>query len=175
MRKNSFFEKGVVAHIALAHPICGKVAKTVQQAVKSSGLQSHFGGVYLNMEGPQFSTKAESNLYRSWGADIIGMTNFSEARLAREAEICYVSLSAVTDFDCWHPDFGEVSIEVIVKYLQQNSLNSKKVIKEFVLLEDPEKKCDCHQALQNAIVTKPEAISNQTKEKLNILIEKYIK
>jgi 5'-methylthioadenosine phosphorylase len=175
MRKNSFFEKEVVAHIALAHPICDNMAKTVQQAVNSAGLQSHLGGIYLNIEGPQFSTKAESNLYRSWGADIIGMTNFTEARLAREAEICYVSLSAVTDFDCWHPDFGEVSIGVIVKYLQQNSLNFKKVIKKFVLLENPEKKCDCHQALQNAIVTKPEDISNQTKKKLNILIEKYIK
>ncbi|MCF7871281.1 MAG: S-methyl-5'-thioadenosine phosphorylase [Candidatus Omnitrophica bacterium] len=175
MRKNSFFEKGVVAHIALAHPICNKAAKTLQEAVKSAGLQSRFGGVYLNMEGPQFSTKAESNLYRSWGADIIGMTNFSEARLAREAEICYASLSAVTDFDCWHPDFGEVSIEVIIKYLQKNSLNSKKVIKEFVALEDPNESCGCHQALKNAIVTKPEAIPNPAKEKLNILIKKYIK
>lgn len=174
-RKNSFFEKGVVAHIALAHPICNKVAKTLQAAVKSSKLQSHFGAVYLNMEGPQFSTKAESNLYRSWGADIIGMTNFTEARLAREAEICYVSLSAVTDFDCWHPDFGEVSIEVIVKYLQKNSLNSKKVVKEFIALEDPEESCGCHQALKDSIVTKPEAISDETKKKLNILINKYIK
>ncbi|MCF7873523.1 MAG: S-methyl-5'-thioadenosine phosphorylase [Candidatus Omnitrophica bacterium] len=174
-RKNTFFENGIVAHVALAHPICNSLAKILEKAVKATGLKSHFGGTYLNIEGPQFSTKAESNLYRSWGADIIGMTNFSEARLAREAEICYVSLSAVTDFDCWHPDFGEVSIEVIIKYLQKNCTNSKKVIKQFVALEDPEADCDCHHALKNTIVTKPEVISKQTKEKLNILIKKYIK
>ncbi|MCF7870112.1 MAG: S-methyl-5'-thioadenosine phosphorylase [Candidatus Omnitrophica bacterium] len=174
-RKNTFFEKGIVAHAALAHPVCSSLAKSLERAVKSAGLNYHFGGTYLNMEGPQFSTKAESNLYRNWGADIIGMTNFSEARLAREAEICYVSLSAVTDFDCWHPDFGEVSIEIIIKYLQKNSQNSKKVIKEFIALEDPEEKCSCHQALKNTIVTRPEAISEEVRKKLNLLIGKYIK
>lgn len=174
-RKNTFFEKGIVAHVALAHPVCGNLAKSLEKAVKSVGLDCHFGGTYLNMEGPQFSTKAESNLYRSWGADIIGMTNFTEARLAREAEICYASLSAVTDFDCWHPDFGEVSIEVIVKYLQKNSDNSKKIIKEFIALADPEEKCSCNQALKNTIVTRPEVISEEVKKKLNLLIKKYIK
>ncbi len=174
-RKNTFFEKGIVAHVALAHPVCSNLAKSLEKAVKSVGLDYHLGGTYLNMEGPQFSTKVESNLYRSWGADIIGMTNFTEARLAREAEICYASLSAVTDFDCWHPDFGEVSIEVIVKYLQKNSQNSKKIIKEFIALADPEEKCTCNQALKNTIVTRPEFISAEVKKKLNLLIEKYIK
>lgn len=174
-RKNTFFEDGIVAHVALANPVCQNLAKVAASSAKATAVNCHFGGIYLNMEGPQFSTKAESNLYRSWGADIIGMTNFSEARLAREAEICYTSLSAVTDFDCWHPDFGEVSIEVILKYLQKNCANSKKIVKEFILQADPETSCSCHNAMEYAIVTQPDSLRKDLKEKLDILIKKYIK
>ncbi len=174
-RKNTFFEEGVVAHVALANPVCSNLAESLKKYVKSAGVRSHFGGTYLNMEGPQFSTKAESKLYRNWGADIIGMTNFSEARLAREAEICYLSLSSITDFDCWHSDFGEVGIEVIVQYLKKNNENSKKIIKEFILGEDPEARCSCQNALEYAIVTKAESIPEKIKERLEILIGKYLK
>ncbi len=174
-RKNTFFEEGLVAHVALSNPVCGNLANNLLATVKSLGLKSHFGGVYLNMEGPQFSTRAESMLYRSWGADIIGMTNFTEARLAREAEICYVSLSAVTDFDCWHPDFGEVDVEVILQHLQKNSQNSKTIIKEFILAENPRTSCSCHKALEYAIVTKAKSIPQETKEKLKIILGKYLK
>ncbi len=174
-RENTFFDKGLVVHAALAEPICSSLANNLLGVLKSLGIKNHFKGIYLNMEGPQFSTKAESNLYRSWGADIIGMTNFTEARLAREAEICYVSLASVTDYDCWHSDFAEVDVDSVLSCMQKNNENSKKIIKEFILAEGLERSCACQDALKYAIVTSSEDVDDQTKEKLELIIGKYLK
>lgn len=173
-RQNTFYDKEIVVHVALANPVCANLANSLTAVLKSLGLRHHLGGVYLNMEGPQFSTKAESSLYRSWGADVIGMTNFTEARLAREAEICYVTLAAVTDYDCWHPDFGSVDVELILECLRKNSQNSKKVIQEFILADNFESSCICQKALENAIVTDLKNVNAETKEKLKIIIGKYL-
>ncbi len=174
-RKYTFFDQGITAHVGFAHPICKDLAKTLKQAAQNCKITAHYGGTYLNMEGPQFSTLAESNLYRSWGMDIVGMTNMIEARLAREAEICYVSLAAVTDYDCWHPNHGSVTLDEILSNLKKNVANSKTLLKEFISLVDSNKSCECQEALKNAIITKPEFISQETKDRLNILINKYIK
>lgn len=174
-RKNTFFEKGIVAHVALANPVCSNLTEMLSRAIKPLGLECHFGGTYLNMEGPQFSTKAESNMYRAWGADIIGMTNFSEARLAREAEICYLSLASVTDYDCWHPEFEKVDVKTVMKNMEQNSQNAKKIIKNFILAVELESACSCHNALTNAIVTRPEKIKKNLKHKLKLIAGEYFK
>jgi len=173
-RKYTFFDEGIVAHIGFAHPVCRCLAGVLKQAAKNCKITTHYGGTYINMEGPQFSTLAESNLYRSWGMDIIGMTNMAEARLAREAEICYVSLAAVTDYDCWHQDHESVTLDEILANLNRNVNNSKTLLKEFISLVGDES-CSCHHALKNAIVTRPEFISQETKMKLDIIISKYIK
>jgi len=130
-RKYTFFDEGMVAHISFAHPICKNLAKILEQAATKTKVNIHYGGTYLNMEGPQFSTLAESNLYRSWGMHIIGMTNMAEARLAREAEICYVTLAAVTDYDCWHSEHDSVTLDIILDNLRKNVENSKKILKKF--------------------------------------------
>lgn len=174
-RKYTFFDQGLVAHISFAHPICSHLAQELKKAAQKVKVTAHCGGTYLNMEGPQFSTLAESNLYRSWGMDIIGMTNMVEARLSREAEICYVSLAAVTDYDCWHPDHDSVTLEVILNNLKANVDNSKKVLREFILLLGEQRPCTCAGALQSAIITRGEFIPAETKEKLDIIIGKYIK
>lgn len=174
-RKDTFFDDGVVAHVSLAHPVCSCLTKKLKEAAQKAGVTSHLGGTYLNMEGPQFSTLAESNLYRAWGMDIIGMTNYTEAKLAREAEICYVSLSAVTDYDCWHSAHDNVTLEEILNNLEKNVDNSKKVLKEFILLLEKESVCTCNEALKCAIVTRPENIPLKVKEDLDIIIGKYIK
>ncbi len=173
-RKYTFFDEGIVAHVGFAHPVCENLAGVLRQAAENSKITTHYGGTYINMEGPQFSTLAESNLYRSWGMDIIGMTNMAEARLAREAEICYVSLAAVTDYDCWHQSHGSVTLDEILSNLKKNVTNSKTLLKEFISLTD-DQSCSCHQALKNAIITRPEFIPQETKKKLDILINKYIK
>lgn len=174
-RKHTFFDKGIVAHISFAHPICENLAKTVYEAARTSRIAAHFGGTYINMEGPQFSTLAESNLYRSWGMDIIGMTNMIEARLAREAEICYTTLAAVTDYDCWHETEESVTIDAIIENLRKNVDNSKKILKAAILGIDAGKKCGCQEALKYAVITNPEAISKEKKKKLGLIIGKYIK
>ena len=173
-RKYTFFDQGLVAHIAFAHPVCESLAKIVDSAGKKAGVTLHYGGTYLNMEGPQFSTLAESNLYRSWGMDIIGMTNMAEARLAREAEICFTSLAAVTDYDCWHPDHESVTLDEILNNLRQNVDKSKAILKEALLSIDENSTCGCSEALKYAIVTRPEFIPQEIKEKLDIIIGKYI-
>jgi 5'-methylthioadenosine phosphorylase len=172
-RKGTFFEDGIVAHVALAHPICADMAATVYDTVKDLGIRVHKGGIYVNMEGPQFSTKAESHLYRSWGMDIIGMTNMTESRLAREAEICYVSLSAITDYDCWKEE--EVTLEMILNNLHNNVENSKKIIKAVIPAIAKPRTCACKDALKYAIVTQKEFIPLKTKKKLSVLTGKYIK
>ena len=174
-RPYTFFDDGIVAHIGFAHPVCGCLAKVVNKAAQKAGVTAHLGGTYINMEGPQFSTLAESNLYRSWGMDIIGMTNMAEARLAREAEICYVTLAAVTDYDCWHESAETVTVEMILENLHKNVDNSKKIIKEIILSIDEKQDCSCNEVLKYAIVTQPNAIRPDIKKKLEPIISKYIK
>ena len=173
-RASTFFEEGVVVHAGFARPVCPGLAQMVQKAAEAAGANVHYGGTYINMEGPQFSTLAESNLYRSWGMDIIGMTNMVEAKLAREAEMCYASLAAVTDYDCWHPEHDSVTVETILSNLNKNVENSRKVLRELVGLADQERTCACNEALKYAIVTRPEFIPEETKKKLDILIGKYL-
>ena len=175
-RKYTFFDEGITAHISFSHPVCSDLANLVHDAAKNNKSSVHLGGTYLNMEGPQFSTLAESNLYRSWGMDIIGMTNMAEARLAREAEICYVTLAAVTDYDCWREAEEAVSVDVIIGNLKKNVENAKKILKN-IISRIPEKRgpCGCKDALKYAIITDHKVIPEEAKKKLDILIGKYVK
>ena len=174
-RQHTFFDRDVTVHVAFAHPFCDELSKVVADSLESNNLKVHLGGIYINMEGPQFSTLAESNLYRSWGADIIGMTNMAEARLAREAEICYATLAAVTDYDCWHESHDTVTVDVIIENLNKNVENAKKVLRSAIPAISKTRKCSCADALKHAIVTRPEAVSKEAKERLSLLIGKYIK
>lgn len=174
-RMNTFFEDGLTVHVSLAKPTCQNLEATLLAAVKPLGLRCHQNCTYLNMEGPQFSTRAESFLYKSWNADIIGMTNFTEARLAREAEICYASLSAVTDYDCWHSKHEEVEVDLVLECMKKNNSNAKEIIKKFVLLQEKNDSCICREALKHAIVTQADNVQPQVKEKVKLLIQKYIK
>ena len=174
-RQYTFFDDGIVAHTSFAHPVCRDLANTLYSAARDEKLNVHYGGTYLNMEGPQFSTLAESNLYRSWGMDIIGMTNMAEARLAREAEICYMTLAAVTDYDCWHETETQVSMDTIIDNLNKNIGNAKKILKLALLSINDDRKCSCCDALKDAIVTNPKLIKKYVKERLNLLIGKYVK
>jgi len=173
-RKYTFFDKGIVVHIGFAHPICEGLARKLEKAAKRVKVNVHFGGTYLNMEGPQFSTLAESNLYRSWGMDIIGMTNLPEARLAKEAEICYATLAAVTDYDCWHPSTATVTAQMVIANLLKNVDNAKKIIKEVIPLIEEERNCKCKETLKNSIVTPKKFIPKRKKEELKILLKKYL-
>lgn len=177
-RASTFFGEGIVAHIAFADPVCNQLAKVIADAVESLELPDvilHRGGTYVCMEGPAFSTKAESNLYRSWNATIIGMTNLPEAKLAREAEIAYATLALVTDYDCWHPDHDSVSVEMVIANLQRNAVNAQKVIQETVrrLNENPPES-EAHSALKFAIMTQLDKAPVATKEKLGLLLKKYL-
>ncbi|AFY45323.1 S-methyl-5'-thioadenosine phosphorylase [Nostoc sp. PCC 7107] len=177
-RISTFFGEGIVAHIAFGDPICHNLAGVLAEAIASLNLPDvtlHCGGTYICMEGPAFSTKAESNLYRSWGATVIGMTNLPEAKLAREAEIAYATLALVTDYDCWHPDHDSVTVEMVIGNLQRNALNAQKVIQETVhrLSENPPLS-DAHSALKYAILTQLDKAPAATKEKLNLLLQKYL-
>lgn len=173
-RISTFFGEGLVAHVAFGDPICSEVAVVVQGACKQSNVVGKMGGTYVCMEGPQFSTKAESNLYRSWSADVIGMTNLQEAKLAREAEICYATMAMVTDYDCWHPDHDAVTVEQVVKVLNTNSGNAARVVRQAVALMPKERSCKCGSALQYAILTDPARIPQATRQKLSLLIDKYL-
>ncbi|MDD3297176.1 MAG: S-methyl-5'-thioadenosine phosphorylase [Candidatus Omnitrophica bacterium] len=173
-RKHTFFDEGVVVHVSLAYPVCNHLSEVLFEACRQAEVKAHKGGVYLNMEGPQFSTLAESKLYRSWGMDIIGMTNMAEARLAREAEICYISLAAITDYDCWHSQHKDVTLEMVLDNLKKNIENSKKVLREFIRAVDEKPDCSCRDALKYAIVTRPEFIPEEVKKKLDIIIGKYL-
>ena len=174
-RKYTFFDEAIVAHVSFAHPVCSDLAQLLYEAAQESGVNVHLGGTYLNMEGPQFSTLAESNLYRSWGMDIIGMTNMAEARLAREAEICYASLGSVTDYDCWHESSQTVTVDIILDNLKKNVASSKRIIKKIIACMPPERKCSCKDALKYAIATKHKAVPQEVKAKLDIIIGKYVK
>lgn len=174
-RVSTFFGDGIVAHITFAHPICDHLAETMASAAtKVEGLKLHRGGTYLCMEGPAFSTLAESRLYRQWGMDVIGMTNLQEAKLAREAEICYVTLALVTDYDCWHPDHDAVTVEMVIEYLNKNSASAQKLIREGArLLATQPRNCKCGSALKHAILTSPAAVSDEAKQRLSAIIGRY--
>lgn len=173
-RKTTFFGDGIVAHIGFANPSCDILNKLIYQAGETLGFNMHEKGTYLNMEGPAFSTKAESNLYRSWGMDVIGMTNMPEARCAREAEICYSTLAMVTDYDCWHGS-EDVSVDMIIQNLLKNVENAKKILKEVIPQIPQARDCICSSALKEAIITDKNLIPEDTKKKLDIIIGKYLK
>ena len=173
-RIDTFFGNGIVAHIAFADPVCPQLASVVEGACKKAGVIGKKGGTYLNMEGPQFSTKAESNLYRSWGMDVIGMTNLQEAKLAREAEICYVTVAMVTDYDCWHPHHDAVTVDQVVAVLLKNADNAAKVVTETVGGMPKERKCKCGSALAHAILTERDKIPAATRKKLSLILDKYL-
>ena len=173
-RVSTFFGDGIVAHIGFGDPVCHSLAGFVWQGAENAGIPVKTGGTYLCMEGPAFSTRAESNLYRKWGLDIIGMTNLQEAKLAREAEICYVTIALVTDYDCWHESEEEVSVDIIIANLTRNNENAQKILKETLKLLPEERDCACRHALQNAIITQPDAIPPETREKLALLVGKYL-
>src|SRR5262245_6378191 len=174
-RVSTFFGAGVVAHITFAHPVCKSLGDMVAGAGESAGVKIHRGGTYLCMEGPAFSTLAESRLYRSWGMDVIGMTNLQEAKLAREAEICYSTMALVTDYDCWHPDHDALTVEMIIEYLNKNSANAQVIIRDAVRrMAAAPRDCKCGTALRHAILTQSAAIPSETKKKLAAIIGKYV-
>jgi 5'-methylthioadenosine phosphorylase len=173
-RISTFFGEGLVAHISFADPICPELAGVLSAACQAAGVNSKKGGTYLCMEGPAFSTKAESNVYRSWGMDVIGMTNLQEAKLAREAEICYVTVAMVTDYDCWHPAHDAVTVNEIIDNLVKNAVNACGVVAEAVAAMPADRGCKCGSALSHAILTDLKLVPAATRTKLGILIEKYI-
>jgi len=175
LRISTFFGRGLVAHVAFAHPVCGHLSKIAADSAAAVGATVHRGGTYVNMEGPQFSTLAESNLYRAWGMDVIGMTNLQEAKLAREAEICYATLALVTDYDCWHPDHDSVTVDLIIANLLQNAATAQKTIAEAVGRIDGPRTCACKDALATAIITQAPLVPEQTKKDLAPIIGKYMK
>jgi 5'-methylthioadenosine phosphorylase len=173
-RVSTFFGDGIVGHITFAHPVCSDLSEILAQSCEATDVKVHRGGTYLCMEGPAFSTLAESRLYRSWGMDVIGMTNLQEAKLAREAEICYATMALVTDYDCWHEDHDAVTVEMVIEYLNKNSANAQKVIRDAVRrLSVFDKPCQYSSAIKNAILTKRDAIPPETIKKLAAIIGKY--
>jgi 5'-methylthioadenosine phosphorylase len=186
-RVSTFFGRGLVAHVGFAHPFCPRLSAIAFEAAQAAGLRAasdpsaggppvvHRGGTYVCMEGPQFSTLAESRLYRTWGMDIIGMTNLQEAKLAREAEICYATIALITDYDCWHPSHDQVTVEMIVSNLLQNAKNAQQVIAEAAARLPFERSCECASALKHAIITRPDAVPPQIKEELEPLVGKYLR
>jgi 5'-methylthioadenosine phosphorylase len=173
-RRSTFFGPDIAAHVSMAEPVCNELGNTLKAACDSSGVTAVRGGTYVCMEGPQFSTRAESNLYRSWGADVIGMTNLQEAKLAREAEICYGTLAMVTDYDCWHPGHDSVTTDQIVDVLNQNSASAQKVLDAAVATLPGKRTCQCQSALKDAIITRQSVISVATRQRLRLLLGKYI-
>jgi 5'-methylthioadenosine phosphorylase len=184
-RVSTFFGRGLVAHVGFAHPFCAPLSDIVYRAAQEAGLGAtgagrsaepvvHKGGTYVCMEGPQFSTYAESQLYRSWGMDVIGMTNLQEAKLAREAEICYTTVALITDYDCWHPSHDRVTVEMIIANLMQNAANAQRVIAEAVARLPFERTCECASALKHAIITRPDAIPADVKRELAPIVGKYL-
>jgi 5'-methylthioadenosine phosphorylase len=176
-RPSTFFGNGIAAHVTFADPVCGDLCDILEEAGRSelTGIAIHRGGAYLCMEGPAFSTRAESETYRSWGMSVIGMTNLQEAKLAREAEICYATLALVTDYDCWHPDHDSVTVEMVINYLNRNSANAQKLIAKAVeRLAGHESDCRCRRSLAHAIITARDQIAPEVKERLKAIIGKYV-
>ena len=174
-RIDTFFGNGLVAHVSFADPVCGELSRVVEAACAKAGVTAKRGGTYLCMEGPQFSTKAESTVYRGLGMDVIGMTNLQEAKLAREAELCYVTVAMVTDYDCWHPHHDSVTVDQIVAVLQKNAENAAKVVRETVAAMPQQRSCKCSSALAHAILTDRKRIPPKTKKNLKLIIGKYLK
>ncbi len=174
-RQSTFFGRGLVAHITFAHPFCRVLSRLAVDSVRAVDATVHEGGTYVCMEGPQFSTLAESNLYRSWGMDVIGMTNLQEAKLAREAEICYVTLALVTDFDCWHPEHDHVTVDMIVKNLTRNAETAQRAIRRMVAELPIERSCECATALASSIITRRDAIPERTRVELEPIVGKYLR
>src|ERR671932_1017664 len=174
-RESTFFGEGIVAHITFAHPVCDSLGDVLEESCRAAEVNVHRGGTYICMEGPAFSTKAESHVYRQWGMDVIGMTNLQEAKLAREAEIAYATLALVTDYDCWHPDHDSVTVDMVIANLHRNATNAQKVIQETVrrLAENPPVS-EAHSALKYAILTQMNKVPAATKEKLELLLKKYL-
>jgi len=173
-RVSTFFGRGLVAHVGFAHPFCRILSDVAVRSGTAAGATMHNGGTYVCMEGPQFSTLAESRLYRSWGADVIGMTNLQEAKLAREAEICYTTLALVTDYDCWHPDHDSVSVDMIVANLTQNGQTAQKIIANAVDQLPFARTCECASALKYALITRPDVIPHETARDLAPIVGKYL-
>ena len=173
-RASTFFGRGLAAHVGFAHPFCRILSGLAHESAQSAGATVHKGGTYVCMEGPQFSTLAESNLYRSWGMDVIGMTNLQEAKLAREAEMCYTTIALVTDYDCWHPDHDSVTVEMVIANLTQNAKMAQEIIAGAVARLPYARTCECASALKYALVTRPDAIPDQAKQELWPIIGKYL-
>lgn len=173
-RADTFFGGGVVAHAGLADPVCPSLSSALEEGARRGGLRVQRGGTYVCMEGPQFSTRAESRLYRAWGADVIGMTNLTEARLAREAELCYASLAMVTDYDCWHDAEEDVTVEAILAVLAENAAAARRSLAEAVSRVDPARTCGCRNAMQFAIITDREAIPEAAKRQLGPIVGRYL-
>jgi 5'-methylthioadenosine phosphorylase len=174
-RISTFFGRGIVAHVSFAHPVCGVLSRVLEDAAVTAGAAVHRGGTYVCMEGPQFSTLAESRLYRAWGMDVIGMTNLQEAKLAREAEICYATLALVTDYDCWHPDHDQVTVDMIIANLVANARTAQATIAEAVGRMPSERTCECASALGTALITAPDAIPASVRQEMAPIIGKYVK
>ncbi len=173
-RVSTFFDEGIVAHVGFGEPICGPLSAALQQAGRAAGASVHVGGTYVCMEGPQFSTKAESRLYRQWEVDVIGMTNMPEAKLAREAELCYATVALVTDYDCWHETEEAVTVEAILATLHKNVALAKQMLKAVVPTLEPGQPCACNHALRDAIVTAPDRMPAPAKRRLKLLLAPYL-
>src|SRR5438876_7493676 len=174
-RISTFFGNGLVAHVSFADPFCQTMMEALAEACAAARITHHRGGTYVCMEGPAFSTKAESNTYRAWGMDLIGMTNLPEAKLAREAEICYATLAMVTDYDCWHPEHDSVTVSMVIEYLNRNVENAHKIVRTAVGRVPKQRTCRCASALAHAILTEPKKIPARTRKKLALFVGKYLK
>jgi len=172
-RVSSFFGDGIVAHVGMADPVCGELANRLEKAARQNSSRVHRGGTYVCIEGPQFSTRAESRVYRSWGVDVIGMTNMPEAKLAREAELCYATLALATDYDVWHETHAAVSVEAVVANLLKNVATAKEVLRAVIPLIGGTRACECPRLLQSAVITSPAAFPHATRRRLDLLIGKY--
>jgi 5'-methylthioadenosine phosphorylase len=173
-RASTFFGDGLVAHVSFADPVCPQLSDHLSRAGREAGATVHRGGTYLCIEGPQFSTRAESRIYRGWGVDVIGMTNLQEAKLSREAEICYATMALVTDYDVWHETEGDVSVEKVVAILHKNVATAKAIIRRVLPMIQGDRSCVCAHALKDAIITAPEAIAEAAKQRLWPLVGKYL-
>ena len=172
-RVSSFFGDGIVAHVGMADPVCGQLADVLEKAAQGTRARVHRGGIYVCIEGPQFSTRAESRLYRSWGVDVIGMTNMPEAKLAREAELCYATLALATDYDVWHETHEAVSVEAVVANLMKNVVTAKEVLRRVIPSIARSRSCPCPRLLDSAVITSPTAFPHATRRRLDLLIGKY--
>ncbi|MBE9536600.1 MAG: S-methyl-5'-thioadenosine phosphorylase [Proteobacteria bacterium] len=173
-RISTFFGSGVVGHVSFADPVCSDLSKVVYDAAQTVGATTHFGGTYICIEGPQFSTRAESKLYRSWGVDVIGMTNVPESKLAREAEICYATIALSTDYDCWHEEEEDVTVEAVLEIIRKNVATAKAIIRESVAKIGDKRDCPCESALEYAVMTDKSKIPADTKKDLELILGKYL-